>query len=204
MRYCFKEKGTIALIIRNTSEDISFVRNLLFSASIPVYLFETKGGPVLSKNRRFRPIYKLNETVIRRPNYPNSFVIIETSNINIFTTVLEDIRNSIWWNHAAHYLIVNRISECDSQTAAVFLSILWSYNILSGLYLCANKKNKSIYTFNPYSNLAPKFWTSIPIGQFVNEHWTLFEHPLESTFKILNNSGEYYKYRYIKLSLLTY
>ena len=114
---------------------------------------------VLSKNKRFWPVYKLNETIISQKNYPTSFVVIETMNVNIFTMVLDGIRNSIWWNHAACYLVVNRNSEPSCQMVATFSNIFWSYNIVSGLYLCKKENNDiAVYTFNPYSNIAPKFW----------------------------------------------
>ena len=193
--HCFKEKSKIVLILSNTSDHTFFLKKFLYpTTSIPVYLFETIEGSILNKNKRLQPVYKLNETVLRRQNSPSTSVIIETSSVNIFTTVLDDIRNSIWWNHAAYYLIVNRNSECDFQTAAVFLSILWSFNILSGFYLCVNKNNETFYTFNPYSNIAPKFWTRVSSVQFINKHWTLFQHPLEGNLNIFNNFCKYCKH----------
>ena len=38
MRYCFNEKGNIALVISNTSNDVSFVRNLLFSEYTCIFI----------------------------------------------------------------------------------------------------------------------------------------------------------------------
>ena len=138
-------KKEMSLIFINATEDDGFIRNLMNN-----------------KYQRFRNVYELNDTIVGRINYPTTSTIIITSNIKNFTPVLDKMKSSIRWNHAAYYLIVNRNSKNGCWMASHFLSIIWSYKILSAIYVYENLKNEIfLYTFNPYSNIAPRFWDEI-------------------------------------------
>ena len=57
--------------------------------------------------------------------------------------------------------------------------------------ICENNKNEILfYTFNPYSSLASKFWTSMPNDHIINEHWTLFQLLPEERWQVFNDFGE--------------
>lgn len=110
-----------------------------------------------------------------------SALIVTSSNTNL-TTILEDMKNSIWWNHEAFFLIVNKNFENGCDIAHAISSAVWDFNILSAVYLC-NDFNKQLvlYTFNPYTSLAPTFWNRVQTDHLSNEYWALFQSPLESS-----------------------
>lgn len=142
-------------------------------------LFATDMNNTFSEYQRLRETYILNETHVSQKIIPATGVVIVLSSTEILATILRDMKESIWWNHEALLLIINENAN-SCQMARVFLRTLWDFNILWATYLCRKRTNQlSLYTFNPYSSLAPIFWRKVDDGILSSENFTLFEHPLE-------------------------
>ena len=91
---------------------------------------------------------------------PLNRIIIEEFNIESFEVVLHKLRSSIWWNNNGHFLIKNTQTINSCKSAAFFLKKIWEFNILSVVFLCHDLElGILLYTFNPYSVLATRFWT---------------------------------------------
>ncbi|XP_011501314.1 PREDICTED: uncharacterized protein LOC105364966 [Ceratosolen solmsi marchali] len=61
----------------------------------------------------------------------------------------------------------------NCQNAYIFLQITWRFNILSAVYLCRDLKfGLKLYTHNPYSKSASKFW--IKNATYVEKNGELF------------------------------
>ena len=101
-----------------------------------------------------------------------------------------EIRESIWWNHDAYFIVINTDIDNGCKMFDEFLKVIWSVNVLLVLYLCTNRKNGNLlYTFNPYADLAPNSWTKIP---GIDTNWTMFRLSLQYRFdlsKIIKNSN---------------
>lgn len=71
--------------------------------------------------------------------------------------------------------------------AQLFLEIAWSLNVLSAIYLCETINHQILlYTFNPFSNLAPEFWHIVRKDTFTNDSWTLLEHRVNQSSLLMN------------------
>lgn len=126
---------------------------------------------ISEEHKRFQKIYVLNETHVSRMNYPAKRFIIIASSTETLKIALQNIKNSIWWNHDALFLIIG--NDCA--------------NISLALYLCQNTNGQFVlYTFNPYTNMAPKFWNIVRADLLPEESWTLFEHPVASISEFLS------------------
>lgn len=139
----------------------------------------TNESTILKKYKRFRNIYVIDETYINRKVSPATSVVIGISSEKTLKSVLNDMKESIWWSHEARFLVINSLeSSCDM--AEILLLTLWNFNILSAVYLCQNLNDELVfYTLNPYANVAPKFWNGIPVGGSVNPYKTLFKHQIQ-------------------------
>lgn len=183
------------IFISNTVADDSFMLNLLSSSMTPMYLFETheNGLKNFETHERYRN-YSINELHLSRPNNPATSAVIAISSNTNLSMILEGMRNSIWWNPEALFLIVNKNLANGCNMAELFLKTVWAFNILSAIYMCYNLKNQAmLYTFNPYNNLAPKFWNKRECDYFSNEYWTMFQHSLEfaSFLETLSDDSKY-------------
>ena len=125
-------------------------------------------------------------------DYSAKPVIIDTSSGIELKETLRSLKNSVWWNHEALYVLISNGEENNYLKAFTFLSTVWSFNILSALYLCYNNDQQLlVYTFNPYEYLAPIFWEP-SINHSSGNTWTLFEHKMETLdckyyFEIIKN-----------------
>lgn len=161
----------------------------------PVYLFETDGNGLKNVEAHERYCnYSISELHLSRPNDPaTSAVIAVSSNANL-SMILEGMQNSICWNHEALFLIVNEHFANGCDMAHSFLSRVWAFNILSALYMCYNLQNQpTLYTFNPYTSLAPKFWNKTDVDHSSNKYWTMLQHSFESPqlFETSFNDSKY-------------
>lgn len=122
----------------------------------PMYLFGTDKNAVFQTHTRYRN-YTLNEMHLSRKNDPATSAFIVVSSNTTLAMILEGMKNSIWWNHEARFLIVNENFDNGCEVANLFFSTVWAFNILSAIYLCYNSDRQlMLYAFNPYTSLAPK------------------------------------------------
>lgn len=159
----------------NDSHDLKY----LFTSFAPMYLFETNTNVVFEAN-------KLNgsdissQKQLSSKNDPATSVFIATSSIDDLAIALKNMKNSTWWNHDAWFLIANTNIDNGCRLARRSLSTVWSFNILNVIYLCYNHDNQiMLYNFNPYTNLAPKFWSEVQDSGPTIKFWTLFQHSVE-------------------------
>ncbi|XP_016844713.1 uncharacterized protein LOC107982050 [Nasonia vitripennis] len=146
-----------------------------FSRHIPIHLFQINAN--FDSRRGFRESYLSNETQIAKYHKPTTCALIIASNITEFTKLMLKIKNSIWWQNEAYFVIVN-IDYLDTcQLAYAFLKQAWKFNILSVLYICKNANDQEVaYTFNPYAEVAPKLWTKIDLHSKTSDsNWSLFQ-----------------------------
>lgn len=145
-----------------------------------MYLFEADKNVTFKTHKRYSN-YSINESHFSRKNYPATGIVIVTPSNTILSIILEDMRNSIWWNHEARFLIAYQDVDNGCHMARLVLSTVWAFNILSAVYLCFNPNSQlMLYTFNPYTSLAPKFWNKVQDDDSLNKRWTLFRHSFES------------------------
>lgn len=148
------------------------------------YLFATNEHSIFKMYKRYRN-YTLNKMHLIQKNDPATSVVIATPSNTNLAMVLEDMRDSIWWNHEALFLMVNENFDNGCRMARLLLSTIRAYNILSAIYLCYGSNNNQLmlYPSNPYTSLAPAFWNKVNDDHFSNESWTLFQHPLLQSFE---------------------
>lgn len=194
IRHCLG-KSRSNIIINDESEDNSIELRTSFSSHIPTHLFEPNKMTAFAKNKRIQKVYKIDEKYVGNKTYPAQSVIIITSSQLDLALVLEDMKNSIWWNHQAKSLIINKDLQNSCDIANAVLKTAWSFNISSVIYLCKTMKDRSLlYTFNPYSHLAPTFWKVEDEPEFVNESWSLLKHPIDKFSERSLNNRKYHSY----------
>ena len=184
VEYCFQETNEPTMIIQS-QYDSNSVPLISFHEKLSSTILFTSNIPTVAKSLLYENYTKSEESRV-------SSVIITTSNIKKFNTLLEDLKNSMWWNSNARYLIINDDVENSCKMSHLFLNITWSFKILSAAYLCMDK-NKQIHmnTFNPYSRFAPMFWQTISNSNFESESWTLMKHSFESSPEVTSIFRKY-------------
>ena len=186
---CFNKKTTI-LFNKKREEDV--LTNFLIRGLAIINLSGIDGYDILKRNKRFQNIYTLNETHVRAKIHPISSVTIVVSTIPHLIEILNDLRDSIWWNHEALFLIINTDPEPSCQIAEIFLRTLWTFNILFAVYLCRDLNDQVfLYTFNPYASISPESCKKAHIDNFYSEPWTLFFLPIITNFWDSNSNSEY-------------
>ena len=95
------------------------------------------------------------------------------------------MRDSLWWNHAALYLIVNNDSPNSCEEAATFLDIVWNFSILSAIYLCKITLNY----MNPYTEIAPMLWQKVTYSSG-NKRLTFFHYPVTDPRGLISSNGK--------------
>lgn len=92
--------------------------------------------------------------------------------------VTEVLFNEIWRNFNQFFIILDGgdISNgCDN--AQSFLMEAWKNDILDVIFICRDhqKKISKLYSFNPFTDFAPRSWKKISVVPAINNHsWTLF------------------------------
>lgn len=144
-------------MLSDWSTDDSKALNSKLSSLVPINLIRTDKGTILKKFKRHT--YVLNETYFSRKVRPATSVVIGISSNETLKPVLSGLKGSIWWNHEARFLLVHKNFESSCDMGQTNLKTLWNFNVLSVTYLCRKSNNESsLYSFNPYANVAPKFW----------------------------------------------
>ena len=145
-------------------------------ASLPsLYIFKAHDEGVFENYKRHLKNFTHNETTENtiEKTYQATNVIMTVSSVMKFTTIIQKISESIWWNNEAFFLVINTSVEDGCKTSNEFLKVVWSANVLSAIYLC-NKGNDQLilYTFNPYTDRAPHIWQKVLTK---NTNWTLYQ-----------------------------
>ena len=119
----------------------------------------------------------MKEIYLRRRNLPATNILMVFSKYLNLTSVLEDIRNSIWWKNEAQLVMVNNNLNSSCHLAYMLLNTAWSFKMLNAIYLCRHTdKQLKFYTYNPYAHVATKYWKLSQVPHPLNKHWALFEH----------------------------
>ncbi|XP_017766349.1 PREDICTED: uncharacterized protein LOC108555285 [Eufriesea mexicana] len=87
------------------------------------------------------------------------FVVIASSQ-PMLRLLLQRIKDSSWGNfNGFHILIDRRTEERGCANAHTFLWTAWEYDRLSTIFLCIDPIHGLVlYTYNPYSSMAPRAW----------------------------------------------
>lgn len=156
-------------MIWDENDENYFDLNLLYSSFITTYSFEINKSTNVEKYEPSHKVHAINEACLRQKNYPTRSVIIIVSSNATLALILQDLKNSIRWNHEAKFFIVNNNADDSCDIASGFLKTVWAFDILSAVYLCRTVNNQLIlYTFNPYSHYIPPFWEIVTKDVFID------------------------------------
>ena len=109
-----------------------------------------------------RKHYKLDDYKEVSKPFPSNIFILNEIELASIDLNFYKIRNSIWWNSYGYYFIKNiyRPGSCDD--AFLFLKIAWKFDLLAVIFMCFDSFSQiQMYTFNPFTNYAPKPWKQI-------------------------------------------
>ncbi|CAG5078148.1 Protein of unknown function [Cotesia congregata] len=103
------------------------------------------------------------------PRHP-SFVLSGDS-LEALIKNLHEIKTAKIWNVKSLFVIVG--TQCHNSAAV--LKLLWEIEALSSFYICQDEFNNKtlIFTFNPFSNYAPKPWERVAGFDRSDSRWTL-------------------------------
>ena len=176
--YCLSSKNAI-FAIDDSSSASTFLETVFYYLT-PLYVFGVNENSIFDKHKRPQNVEVFNESYVRKIVYPaTSFILFVKSDSNL-SMMMDNIRDSIWWNHKALFLIINNL-ENSCQMANTFLKIIWNFNILSAIYLCQNMHDELfIYTFNPFEKHDSNFWLAVDS----RKNWTLLLHPIQERFNM--------------------
>lgn len=196
MQKCFIEKIGYTIAIGNISGKDQTLAQSIFFSYVPIILVDTDKNIILHKNKRFRNIHNINETTASQKVYPVTNAAIIASSSSELMVALNNLRDSIWWNAEAFFLIVNT-KKNGCELANEFLNLLWIFNILSAIFICVNSNYKLLlFTFNPYSKTAPIFWEVVKNADSQNDPWSLLKHQFDESL--------YSDCKYLKLNFLIF
>ncbi|OXU22181.1 hypothetical protein TSAR_001870 [Trichomalopsis sarcophagae] len=122
--------------------------------------------------------------LIRKKNAPISSAFIFVANTLELSSILNKLKDSIWWNHQARYFIVNENSLNSCQMASAMLKVAWNFNLFSVVYLCIDSENRMVlYTFNHFASMDPKPWREAQ-QKLIGSPWSLFKLSTERAFEL--------------------
>lgn len=107
----------------------------------------------------------------------NQFVIVASSQ-PLLRLLLQKTKDSGWANFTGfHILIDRRTVEHGCANAHNFLWAAWEYDRLSTIFLCIDPvEGLVLYTYNPYSSVAPTAWKDVGHFKGRSEHpWILLK-----------------------------
>ncbi|CAG5084322.1 Protein of unknown function [Cotesia congregata] len=110
------------------------------------------------------------------PRHP-SFVLSGNS-IHTLKAILLEIKSAEIWNVKSLFLIIG--TQC--QDSVKLLKLLWGIEAVASFFICRDdaRNRTMIYTFNPYSNYAPRPWRRVEIDREPGNQWTLFRQPFSN------------------------
>ena len=127
--------------------------------------------------------------IIREARYKLQNFLITVSSSRKLKETLQVVKNSLWWNHMAFFLIIDSptpLAYAGCSKAFKILSTAWKMNILHAKFLCHHKaKGPLIYSYNPYTNQAPLPWQLEKTYRMKNKHpWTLLVRSYQKSAEI--------------------
>lgn len=159
---------------------------LLKLSSQPVYLVKSKetDNLVEYKPEVKRYLTDFNDTALK--NAPTGKFIMEEITIEFLEQTLYRLKKSLWWNIEGFFFIKNVQTVNSCELAHSFFEIIWKFNILNVVFLCDDAKfGISLYSFNPYTPVAPKFFRILDNYEQNNGYlFTLLKNvnPISGTF----------------------
>ncbi|XP_057338523.1 uncharacterized protein LOC130676388 [Microplitis mediator] len=125
------------------------------------------------------------------PNHPS--YIVSTESDRQLKALLHEIKSTIIWSVKSLVFVVGE----NCRKAMKVLRMVWDIEALESFYICRDQVNKTtmVYTFNPYTDRAPKPWTRVK-KKTGDNRWTLYRQ----TFK--NDSESCQSYHFDKTRIL--
>ncbi|XP_057331280.1 uncharacterized protein LOC130671413 [Microplitis mediator] len=118
------------------------------------------------------------ESTVMKWHYPNhpSYIISAESDKKL-KALLHEIKSSIIWNVESLVFVVGE--NCGK--AMKVLRMVWNIEALGSFYVCRDQVNKStlVYTFNPYTDRAPKPWSRVK-KKSKDNRWTLYRQSFKN------------------------
>ncbi|XP_057325882.1 uncharacterized protein LOC130667955 [Microplitis mediator] len=113
--------------------------------------------------------FKSTEMKWHYPNNP-SYILSAESDRKL-KALLHEIKSSIIWNVESMVFVVGE--NCGK--AMKVLRMVWDIEALGSFYVCRDQVNKTtmVYTFNPYTDRAPKPWSRVK-KKSKDNRWTLY------------------------------
>ncbi|XP_078049782.1 uncharacterized protein LOC144476559 [Augochlora pura] len=116
----------------------------------------------------------------------NQFLVV-TATRPALRLLLQRIKDSTWSNSNGYHILIDRRTESRGCANAYrFLSAAWEYDLISTIFLCIDPEDGlSIYTYNPYSSVAPDGWEEA--GRFSGRGghpWILFKKKYRGSRKM--------------------
>lgn len=125
--------------------------------------------------------YTLHNSSMSNSLPAHKFLVAEFE-FRYFKLALIKLQRSIWWNANGFFLIKNTLIYHSCEYARSILAFMWELNILSTVYVCRDEYSKiNFYTYNPYTDSAPKYWSKV--GEYTKNG----EHPIT----LFKNSRDY-------------
>lgn len=130
------------------------------------------------------PLININDvdylSRVERDQNLHTFVIIP-STLEHLETAITKLERTTWWNPSALYVILDdNVARNGCRNARPFLKTAWKKDLLSSIFLCITEHRDGtatfiMYTFNPFTQQAPKSWQKMREWNETNDHpWTLF------------------------------
>lgn len=112
---------------------------------------------------------------------PTHSIIVMASSPVKLNAILQN--SSRWDSHQMIFILDSERSETRCTNAGSLLLEAWKNDRLNAIFICFNEhKIVSLYTFNPYTDEAPKPWKKLSIIPAIYNHpWTLFKRHYHSS-----------------------
>lgn len=115
----------------------------------------------------------LEGTLIRQAiqiRYKLAMFIVETHSLQHFLTyVYPSLKSSVWWNHMASFLILDRSPKC--KNAGPLIATTWHLQLLNAKVICRYVNHTIIINFNPFAKYIPAPW------RYWFDGSEMFDHP---------------------------
>lgn len=157
---CFSGNNEPTVIIGNWTNYRSTY--LLESSSRPVYLLGNEKADNLENHKSEKQCYlDSTDTAIMRRS-PVKKVFFNEISLERFELILHKFKHSALYNAHGFFLIKNVQTMNSCNDSYFFLNMTWPFTIPNAMFLCHHLDfGISLYTFNPYSAVAPEFWKKI-------------------------------------------
>ncbi|XP_057325251.1 uncharacterized protein LOC130667594 [Microplitis mediator] len=160
LELCFPDKLNPAVITVNLID-------IMFEISI----IEVVNASIVTIDSDF-------ESTVMKWHYPNhpSYIISAESDKKL-KALLHEIKSSIIWNVESMVFVAGE--NCGK--AMKVLRMVWDIEALGSFYVCRDQVNKStlVYTFNPYTDRAPKPWSRVK-KKSKDNRWTLYRQSFKN------------------------